>query len=95
MLAAETVLKRHPDVVATKDSSREMMLLHLVRKRYYALDGTGPVVWSLIDGKRDLRTIGMELTRRFEVELPEAIAAVQRHAAELLQEELVVEVRVG
>jgi Coenzyme PQQ synthesis protein D (PqqD) len=67
----------------------EMVLLHLVSKTYYSLNGTGTQIWMGLKQGLPLQEISRRLQARFEVDPARADRSVLALVDELLQHQLV------
>ena len=54
-------ITRNDQVVYRELSASEAVLLHVGSGAYHGLNGTGSLIWSLIDGKRTREDIVQEL----------------------------------
>lgn len=95
MTAQARPLRANRAEVAAEIIDGEAILINLSTSRYYSLEGTGAVVWSLIERGADQAAIVDELVRRFAAERPVVDAQVAALVDELLAERLVVEASPG
>ncbi len=86
--------RKSPDVVLRRVAG-EALLIPIRRRltdldRIFTINETGEAVWELLNGRRTLEDIAMELAARFDVEPARARADVeelldQLHAAALVE----------
>lgn len=68
----------------------EAILINLVSSIYYSMEGTGALIWSLIEAGQPLEVIAAELAAAYDVSEPQAREDVERLVAELLEQRLVI-----
>ena len=74
-------LRPNPDVV-TQEIEGEIVLVHLLTNRIYALNETGARLWAMLDAGYDPARIQHELLREFDVDPTE----LEREVAALVDE---------
>jgi len=83
-------ISRNQDVVYRElEAGESAVLLHVASGAYHGLNGTGSLIWSLIDGERTRDEIVSEVQSRLR-DAPEGVAAhVDQFLAELRERELI------
>ena len=83
-------ITRNDDVVYRElESGESAVLLHVTSGAYHGLNGTGSLIWSLIDGNRTRDEIVDEVRTRLS-DAPAGVAAdVDQFLAELRERELI------
>jgi Coenzyme PQQ synthesis protein D (PqqD) len=89
MITLEQQVRPHPEVVDTTLDTGDVVLLHLDRKTYYSLNGTGAHIWQGVKDGLPLRAISQQLQARYAVESDHADRSVLALVAELLAQQLV------
>ncbi|HEY4348831.1 MAG TPA: PqqD family protein [Gaiellaceae bacterium] len=69
----------------------DAIVIDTLTGRYYSLEGTSQVAWTLLASAVPLSTIAAELRERFETGDTDVLGDVSRLAAELVGEKLLVE----
>ena len=77
-----------PDVVFTRLSDDEAVLLHLHTKRYYSLNETGTLICDQLEQQRALPEIAEALCTRYALTRDEALDAAARFVEHLHEEGL-------
>ena len=91
METSDTRLQPDPNVVSTKLSDDEMVLLHVVTKRYYTLNETGIRIWELFQAGKHTTEIAVALEMEYTTEPEQAFHAVRAFTEELKSEGLMLE----
>jgi hypothetical protein len=91
MLTSQTRLRSNSQEVAAKVLDGEAILINLSNGMYYSMDKVGAAIWELVEKGCSLEEIARIVGRRYEVTHEQATADVERLAAELRQENLVLE----
>jgi hypothetical protein len=78
-----------PDIVFSRVSDAEGILLSVTSKRYYSLNETGMVIWEALQRGVDPDGAAAALEAEFEVTPEEASAVVAEFLRSLLEENLV------
>jgi hypothetical protein len=91
MLTPQSRLRPKPVEIAAEVVDGEAIIINLTNGMYYSLDLAGGLIWALIDEGRSLEEIARAVTVKYEVSFDQARADVERIAAELLEQKLVVE----
>src|SRR5262245_26478966 len=91
MLKLQTRLRPNSQEVAAKVMDGEAILINLSNGIYYSMDKVGGMIWGLVEKGYSLGEIATTIGRHYEVAAEQAQADVERLAAELLQENLVLE----
>lgn len=76
---------RNPDVVHSRLTGGETVLLHLESGEYHELNPVGAEIWDLLDGDRTTSEITGELRRRVE-DPPDDLRGVVEHYLEELRD---------
>jgi Coenzyme PQQ synthesis protein D (PqqD) len=87
--AASAAYHQHPQVLFTRLSEEEAVLLSLPAARYYTLNETGGVVWEALRDGATPAEVARALESEFDVGPAEALAHARAFVAELLGEGLV------
>lgn len=71
-MSLKSILSHSPSVV-TRKTGNEYILVPIANNiadmnSVFTLNETGAFIWELIDGKRDLEEIIMELTKEYEID---------------------------
>lgn len=78
-----------PDVVYTRLSDDEAVLLDMHSQRYFSINETGVTIWELLAEPRDLDEIAAALVGAYAVEWAEARAVAQGFVADLQHDGLI------
>ncbi len=87
-MSVEPRISLNPHVVFTRLDDEAGVLLHLVTKRYYTLNGTGLRIWELLEQGSPREDVARTLQEEFELGGEAASGAVSRFVAELESEGL-------
>jgi hypothetical protein len=87
MTRKEEILRPHPQVLSQRGADA-IVLLSLTHGRYYTLEGVGARAWELCDGTRNLREVGMVISREYDVPLERVDADLVELIDDLVSEEL-------
>src|SRR5690242_9119356 len=68
----------------------EAILINLVSSIYYSMEGTGALIWSMIEAGQTLDVIAADLAAVYDVSEAQARADLDRLVAELLEQRLVI-----
>ncbi|MBI3785891.1 MAG: PqqD family protein [Deltaproteobacteria bacterium] len=68
----------------------EAILINLVSGVYYSMDGTGAVIWSLIQAGEPVERMAASLAASYDVTLEQAAIDIEAVVRELLEQRLVV-----
>ena len=66
MIASETKLSKHPQVVYRPLENQGGVLLHLESGQYHGVNATGLAIWDLLDGERTVAEVAEELHGRMQ-----------------------------
>lgn len=77
--------------VAAKVIDGEAILINLDTGAYYSMDNVGSRIWSLIESQRSVDDIVGSVAAEYEVSRETVHADVQRVIAELIAEDLIIE----
>lgn len=91
MHTTDILLQPDPNVVSTKLSDDEMVLLHVVTKQYYTLNETGVRIWDLLQAGKHAAEISIALEAEYTVEPEHASRCVSTFIEALKRESLVSE----
>ena len=91
MLNLSSRLQPNREEIAAKVMDGEAIIINLTTGVYYSMDKVGGLVWDLIDGGSSVEEIVEFILSRYDVGRERAEADVERLAAELMQEKLVLE----
>jgi len=75
--------------VAHKEIESKSVLLNLDNGNYYTLNKTGSFVWSLVDGKKNLTDIVVQIVDEFDVDREEAGRDAETLIKDLIAEGLI------
>lgn len=78
----ESSVPRRSAAVIEQRASESLVLVHIDTGRYYALGGTGDLIWHLCDGQSTLRQIIATVSSQFGADP----GTVRADAVELLRE---------
>lgn len=90
MLVPQSRLRRNEEDVAAKVMDGEAIIINLANGMYYSMDKVGGAIWAMIEESFSLEEMVAALSARYEVSPAQAQTDVERLAAELLQQKLVV-----
>ena len=88
-MPAERLFRPHPQVVFTSLDASQAALLHLDTKRYYSVNETGAMIWSLLGNEPRPEAIAAEIASDYDIEEKEALSYVLEFLEELREEGLV------
>ena len=91
MLNLSSRLQPNREEIAAKVMDGEAIIINLTTGVYYSMDKVGGLVWDLIEGGNSMEEIVEFILSRYDVGREQAKADVERLAAELMQEKLVLE----
>jgi hypothetical protein len=89
MLTLGDRLCPNSEEVASQVMDGEAIMINLSNGMYYSMDGVGGFIWGLIEEARSLREIAEQVVGRYDVASAEAKQDLERLAAELLADKLV------
>lgn len=81
---------RNPDVVSSRLTGGEAVLLHLESGEYHELNPTGAAIWDLLDGQHSVSQIATALRDRVEEPPEDLDDAVRSFLDELDERDLIV-----
>ncbi|MGH1579198.1 PqqD family peptide modification chaperone [Planktotalea sp.] len=67
MSAPDPIFERNPDIVAT-DMDGEIVMMHVDKGAYFALNGTGSIIWELLESPASLSQIVAHVRQTHEVD---------------------------
>ncbi len=79
---------RSCEEVAAKVIDGEAIIINLANGIYYSMDKVGGLIWEMLEGGHSLEEVITGVVARYDVAREQAQADVERLAAELLQENL-------
>jgi hypothetical protein len=88
MLTSQSRLRPNEQEVAAKVIDGEAIIINLANGIYYSMDKVGGLIWEMLAETHSLEEVTTALTARYDVSSEQAQADVERLAAELLQENL-------
>jgi hypothetical protein len=91
MLTLQSRLRPNEQEVAAKVIDGEAIIINLANGIYYSMDKVGGLIWEVLAEGHDLEEVIATVTARYDVSPEQAQADVERLAAELLQENLLLE----
>ncbi len=80
----------NPDVIMTEMEDGESVLLDVRTRKYYSLNDTGSLIWSLVVKGTDEDGIAVALTKSYDVEYSEAVREVREFVADCEKDGLIV-----
>lgn len=86
----ETRFRINDELTAAKVFDDEAIVINVVTGRYYDLEGTGALAWTLLVAGASAAEVSRALVERFEVDAVTAGADVDALIERLLAEELIV-----
>jgi hypothetical protein len=89
MSSGSPKIQRNPKVVSHELADGDSVLLHLETGSYHGLNGTGSLIWELIDGERTQEELCTEARRRLSGPPPDLDAVVAAFLADLRGRNLV------
>jgi coenzyme PQQ synthesis protein D (PqqD) len=91
MIEPDTRFRVTSDAVGAKVIDGEAIIVNVLTGRYHSIDGSGAIVWELLASGHNANEVSGQLAARYGVGLDAALSDVRRLAAELLEQELLVE----
>ena len=70
-IEADTVFRPQENVLSTR-LDEETILLDLKTGTYFGLNDTGFRIWSLLDGRRDVRSVWSAIAEEFDIPVEDA-----------------------
>ncbi len=89
-MSAELRHALNSEVATAKVIDGEAIIINVVSGRYYSLEGAGGLAWTLLAGGATFAEAAGVLGDQYEVDSARAQADLERLAAELLDEQLLV-----
>lgn len=89
MLTRHTRLRPNEKEVAAKVLDGEAIMINLTSGAYYSMDEVGGLIWEMIDARHSLGEIVAAVIARYDVSSEPVQRDVQRLAAQLVDENLV------
>jgi hypothetical protein len=86
----QTRLQPNGEEVAAKVLDGEAIMINLSNGTYYSMDKVGGFVWELLEKGYTLREVVAAIATRYDVAQEQARSDVERLAAELVEENLVI-----
>jgi hypothetical protein len=78
------------DEIAARVVDGEAILINLSNGTYYSIEGTGAIVWALLERGHPVADVAAELSRRLGVDEQTALEDVERLVARLVEERILV-----
>jgi hypothetical protein len=88
MLTPQSRLRPNEQEVAAKVIDGEAIIINLANGIYYSMDKVGGLIWEMLAGAHSLEEVTTAIIARYDVSREQAQADVERLAAELVQENL-------
>jgi hypothetical protein len=88
MLTPQSRLRPNEQEVAAKVIDGEAIIINLANGIYYSMDKVGGSIWEMLAGAYSLEEVTTAIIARYDVSSEQAQTDVERLAAELLQENL-------
>jgi coenzyme PQQ synthesis protein D (PqqD) len=88
MLTPQSRLHPNEQEVAAKVLDGEAIIINLANGIYYSMDKVGGLIWDLLAAAHSLEEVITAILARYDVSREQAQADVERLAAELVQENL-------
>lgn len=89
MLSLQARFRPNEKEVAAKVLDGEAIIINLSNGIYYSMDKVGGVLWAMVEAGHSLEETVEEIVARYDVSPEQARADIDRLAAELIQENLV------
>jgi len=88
MLTPQSRLRPNEQEVAAKVIDGEAIIINLANGIYYSMDKVGGLIWDMLAAAHSLEEVITAILARYDVSREQAQADVERLAAELVQENL-------
>jgi hypothetical protein len=88
MIESESRFRLNTQAVGAKVIDGEAIIVNVANGRYHSMDGSGAVVWQLLDAGRSLEETVHALSQRYEVDPDRARTDVEQLARELVDQDL-------
>ena len=88
MLTPQSRLRPNEQEVAAKVIDGEAIIINLASGNYYSMDKVGGVIWEMLAAAHSLAEVVSVVLARYDVSPQQAQTDVERLAAELVQENL-------
>jgi hypothetical protein len=95
MLNLKNQLRINKEEVAAKVIDGEAIMINLSNGTYYSMSNVGAFIWEMIEGKLDLGEMAETVAAHYDVSPSQAQADIERLAAELVQERLIIPAEKG
>jgi len=89
MLSLQARFRPNEKEVAAKVLDGEAIIINLSNGIYYSMDKVGGLLWAMIEAGHSLEETVEEIVARYDVSSEQARADIERLAADLIQENLV------
>ena len=90
MLTPQSRLRLNEQEVAAKVIDGEAIIINLANGIYYSMDKVGALIWETLAEGHSLAEVTVAVLARYDIPQEQAEADVQKLAAELVQENLLV-----
>ena len=90
MLTPQSRLRLNEQEVAAKVIDGEAIIINLANGIYYSMDKVGALIWEMLAGGHSLAEVTTAVLARYDVTREQTEADMQKLAAELMQENLLV-----
>jgi hypothetical protein len=88
MIESGTRFRLNAEAVGAKVIDGEAIIVNVANGRYHSMDGSGAVVWQLMDDGRSVEEIVDALSQGYDVDPDRARTDVERLAGELVDQDL-------
>jgi len=90
MLTPQSRLRLNEQEVAAKVIDGEAIIINLANGIYYSMDKVGALIWEMLAGGHSLAEVTTAVLARYDITREQTEADMQKLAAELMQENLLV-----
>jgi hypothetical protein len=90
MIESGTRFRLNVDAVGAKVIDGEAIIVNVVNGRYHSMDGSGAVVWQLMDAGGSIEEIVDALSQGYDVDPERARSDVEQLARELVDQDLMI-----
>ena len=90
MIGSETRFRLNVEAVGAKVIDGEAIIVNVANGRYHSMDGSGAVVWQLMDAGGSIEEIVDALSQGYDVDPDRARTDVEQLARELVDQDLMI-----
>jgi hypothetical protein len=90
MIESGTRFRLNADAVGAKVIDGEAIIVNVANGRYHSMDGSGAVVWQLMDAGRSIEEIVDALAQGYDVDPDRARTDVEQLSRELVDQDLMI-----